>query len=75
MKNLVLIVLIVVAAAIYFVPSLVAGRRRHHQGVAIFVLNLFLGWSLLGWVAALVWACTAIKKPDQPPAALPPAAR
>lgn len=41
---------------LYFVPSVVGLRKRN--AVAIFVLNLFLGWSLVGWVVALVWACT-----------------
>jgi hypothetical protein len=27
--------------------------------LAIGVLNFFLGWTLLGWIGALVWACTA----------------
>ena len=52
---------IVAFAAIYLLPSLVAWYRRHHQGGAIIVLNLFLGWSLLGWVVALVWALTAVR--------------
>ena len=25
---------------------------------AIFFLNLFLGWTLIGWVVALAWACS-----------------
>jgi hypothetical protein len=33
-----------------------ARRRRHPNTVAIGILNLFLGWTFLGWVAALVWA-------------------
>ena len=37
----------------------IAGARRHHQTGAILVLNLLLGWTLLGWIAALVWAFTA----------------
>jgi uncharacterized membrane protein YqaE (UPF0057 family) len=44
--------------ALYFLPTLVALLRGHHNGVAILVLNALLGWTLLGWVAALVWACT-----------------
>lgn len=42
--------------AIYFAPALVASRRDHKNATAITVLNLFLGWTLLGWVVALVWA-------------------
>jgi hypothetical protein len=26
------------------------------------MLNLFLGWTLLGWIAALVWACMATQR-------------
>jgi hypothetical protein len=44
--------------AIYFVPMIVAGVRHHHNRMAISVLNVFLGWTLIGWVVALVWACT-----------------
>ena len=44
---------------LYFLPSLIAANRKHLNAMAIFVLNLFLGWTLLGWVGALVWACTA----------------
>lgn len=28
----------------------------------IFLLNLLSGWTLLGWIAALIWACVDIKK-------------
>lgn len=41
---------------IYFLPAMMGGRKRNAG--AIFVLNLFLGWTLVGWVVALVWACT-----------------
>jgi hypothetical protein len=40
----------------YFVPTVVAFRRKHPQVTAIVVLNLFLGWTFLGWLAALIWA-------------------
>jgi len=43
---------------LYFVPTIVAGNRIHPQTGAIFVLNLCLGWTLVGWVIALVWANT-----------------
>ena len=44
----------------YFIPAVVAGCRNHHQRGAIFALNLLLGWTFLGWAAALVWALTAV---------------
>lgn len=52
--------LILVAAAllIYLVPALVANGRHHKNTGAIAALNLLLGWTVLGWVAALVWSLT-----------------
>ena len=47
-------------AASYFLPLIIAWWRRHHNTLAIFVLNFFLGWTIVGWVAALVWAVTAV---------------
>ncbi|MYA18213.1 MAG: superinfection immunity protein [Gammaproteobacteria bacterium] len=52
----IVIVYFIVIVSVYFIPSIVAKVRNHHNTMAIFLLNLFLGWSLIGWVAALVWA-------------------
>jgi hypothetical protein len=49
-------ILIACSLPIYFLPWLVAVWRSHRNTVAIFLLNLFLGWALVGWVAAFVWA-------------------
>ena len=37
---------------LYFLPTMVAFNRHHHQRGAIFVLNVFLGWTFLGWIVA-----------------------
>ncbi|MBY0379424.1 MAG: superinfection immunity protein [Burkholderiales bacterium] len=42
----------------YFLPSIIANLRNHKNTTAIFVLNLLLGWSLLGWIICLVWSFT-----------------
>ena len=42
----------------YLIPTFVAGGRRHRNAGAIFALNFLLGWSVIGWIIALVWACT-----------------
>lgn len=54
--------LLIVAIGAYFIPLLVAIARGHANRLAIGVLNLLLGWTLLGWVAALIWACTSNRK-------------
>ena len=42
----------------YFLPSIIALARNKRDTLAIFLLNLFLGWSVIGWIVALVWAAT-----------------
>ena len=44
--------------AAYFVPTTVALIRQKQNTLAIFLLNLFLGWSFVGWVVAIVWAAS-----------------
>jgi hypothetical protein len=40
----------------YFLPSVVAFARNKRDTTSIVLLNVFLGWSVIGWVIALVWA-------------------
>jgi hypothetical protein len=41
---------------IYFLPSLIALMRNKRDITAIVLLNFFLGWTMIGWVVALIWA-------------------
>ncbi|TRZ50036.1 superinfection immunity protein [bacterium] len=50
------LLLVVLIFAIYFLPTLIAFLRQHKNSLAIFLLNLLLGWTVLGWVASLVWS-------------------
>ncbi len=43
----------------YFLPSIIALARSKRDILSIFLLNLFLGWTFIGWVVALVWAVKA----------------
>jgi len=54
--------MIIPALMIYMLPFIISLVRLHPQGFAIFFLNLLLGWTLLGWVVSLVWACTSKNK-------------
>jgi Superinfection immunity protein len=55
-------VLLLLGIVFYFLPGIVAIGREHPNTTSIFVLNLFLGWTLVGWVIALVWAVGNIDK-------------
>ena len=50
--------MLIVATLIYFLPTVIALARGHLSTLAIFLLNLFLGWTLIGWLIALIWCCT-----------------
>jgi uncharacterized membrane protein HdeD (DUF308 family) len=48
--------------ALYFLPAIVAKSRNHNNTAAIFILNIFAGWTIIAWVFALVWAFTDNRK-------------
>lgn len=50
------VVLVVLGVLIYFIPGMTASYRKHPQEKPIIIINLFLGWTFLGWIIALAWA-------------------
>ena len=44
---------LVILGLLYFLPWFVGRKKRNSS--AIFWLNFFLGWTGVGWVAALIW--------------------
>ena len=59
-----MIVLFVVSLPLYFLPAILGRRKRNAR--ALFVLNLLLGWTFLGWVGALIWALLRDSDPTAP---------
>lgn len=58
----VLLMFVGMTTGAYFLPFIVALSRGHRNTLAIFFLNAFLGWTLLGWVVAIVWAAMATQR-------------
>ena len=52
-------ILLIAVIALYFLPFAIAKYRKHHQSDAILLTNLLLGWTAIGWIAALIWSATA----------------
>jgi hypothetical protein len=48
---------------LYLAPLIIATVRDHHRLPSIGVLNFAAGWTVAGWIAALVWSVTAIRQP------------
>ncbi len=49
---------IVLFLLFYFLPTIIAMLSGKLNILAILALNLFLGWTFVGWIIALVWALT-----------------
>jgi hypothetical protein len=47
-------ILVLVLVLLYFQPSYIGRKKRHAR--AIFLVNLLTGWSIVGWIVALIWA-------------------
>jgi Na+/melibiose symporter-like transporter len=47
----------VAVLVVYFAPTMIA-TRSSEQG-QLFLFNLAAGWTVIGWVIALVWALMA----------------
>jgi hypothetical protein len=44
-----------ILALMYFLPTIIAAHRGHSVA-GILILNLFLGWTVIGWFALLLWS-------------------
>jgi hypothetical protein len=80
------LVLTVIAVALYLLPVLVGWARRVPDIGSVAVINILLGWTLVGWVVALALALRSVNangpaaqspprippRPGTPPGRLPP---
>lgn len=51
-----MLVLVVLGTAINLLPGYVAYRRKHPNTPAIFLTAFLLGWTVIGWAVAMIWA-------------------
>jgi hypothetical protein len=59
--SILILFLALIILLFYFLPSLIASARHKRQFLAIFLINLFAGWTLIGWFGALIWAAIVEK--------------
>lgn len=50
---------ITVLTGLYMLPWAIAASRGKANQWTVFLISLFLGWTVVGWIVALVLACTA----------------
>lgn len=49
-------IITVIVLIFYFAPTVTAIQLKNKNSKAIFWLNFLLGWTLIGWCVAVVWA-------------------
>ena len=47
---------------LYFIPTIVAFSRGHHNAGSILVINLFFGWTGIGWIVSLAMALSHVQR-------------
>lgn len=56
MEQLASLLGLVIGTGLYFLPTIIAGVRKKRNLISIGLLNLLLGWTVIGWIIALIWA-------------------
>jgi Superinfection immunity protein len=54
-----------ILAVLWLLPTIVAVRRHVRHVGSIAVINIFLGWTFVGWVAALALATRTVESPSR----------
>lgn len=61
-SRIIIAVLLSIVTVFYLLPTSVAIARSRTNTASITVLNIFLGWTLIGWVVALSWSVATDRK-------------
>jgi len=52
---------VLMAIGLYFLPTIIAFHKKKVNRTAIMILNIFLGWTFIAWVIALMMSVSADK--------------
>ena len=50
------IISIVIGIPLSFLPTIIAIVKKHDKLLKIFLVNILLGWTFIGWIVALIWS-------------------
>lgn len=48
--------IVITIIIIYLLPTFIAFFKKKKNLASIAVVNVFLGWSIIGWIVALAWS-------------------
>jgi len=63
--NTATVLILLAVLFIYMLPTLVAFGREHPRRLDITVVNIIIGWTLIGWLVVFFWAALS-RVEDQP---------
>lgn len=52
------LIVLLICVWLYLLPWAIASARQKLNVGPIALINIFFGWTVVGWIAALIWACT-----------------
>jgi fucose permease len=56
---------VIALVSCYFMPTIIALMRDKHGAGVVALVNFFLGWTVIGWLLAFVWASSGKSKSEQ----------
>jgi hypothetical protein len=59
MRSMIAFIVLMSVSLAYFAPAMIAQRRMKQEAAKVFLLNLFFGWTVTGWLGALSWAMSS----------------
>jgi hypothetical protein len=54
--EILLVINVLILQFVYYLPTLVAIIKKRPYTLRIFLFNMILGWTIIGWIFALVWS-------------------
>ena len=64
-ENTITCIELILIAILYMLPTLIAYARDIPQRKTVTVFNIILGWTLIGWFIAFLWAALAETAADE----------
>lgn len=56
-----MIIAVILGVLVYVIPTLVAWSMSSKGIRWVAIINVLLGWTVIGWIIALIWALVASK--------------
>jgi len=64
-ENTTAVILAILIFILYLLPTLLAFARDIPRRKAVTLLNIILGWTLIGWIVAFLWATLEATTPEE----------